>query len=382
MNVTSPACPSLKDALQDLKNLAWDIPTLSISESDETDISASTTSPVGAARSQDASSLQHSNSLVLPASSSWESLKADLETRDQRTFYDQEVETAFRRQLRTTALRNNFERFRELSRRCFRFVAALTHEGRQSLLGVRAGLMPAEPAARASLHVEFKPLSIPVIEDLPGSSYETLLGTPTEVGARLLWWCAAATDPQSFGYRADHVSKLWDLPIWFDIQKNSHLPSKFTTVFESIPSLYQVHATLRPIRLLQESAQFVATTEVSNPNYTPSDVESGSSLYGVHGDDIFWEGRPIPFSNQERIRDLARLVLERYPHSVHKKTAIEVVWKGNNRKVKTITSCCYRLSTHFNHHRVPLKITFNQSTSLIETLYLNQGPNPLDSCIP
>ena len=47
---------------------------------------------------------------------------------------------------------------------------------------------------------------------------ERRVGGPHVFGARLLWWCAAAKDPEGFDYSLDFRRQLWMLPIWTTLE--------------------------------------------------------------------------------------------------------------------------------------------------------------------
>jgi hypothetical protein len=379
---------TLKQSLQAIQDFTWDIPPLRVRNPRDTE---RTPSKIAKGYPRWVETMLRDQQSDVPARPSspgteiicdWQALKADVERHEGRELTDQESESRHQDLLRTLAIRQHFDRFQALSVVCQEFVTDLTDAGRQSLLGIRAGLEPAEPAARRCSHIEFKPRLLPGEKIASQSEYEDRTGGPHAFGACLLWWCAAVRSPREFGYSDDHLTHLWQQPFWFDIHTNPDQESRFTTTLESISHQYELCVAKRPLRLLQEAAQFVATAEINAFTLAAPTGKASPPQFGFHGHDLFWEGRPISFGGKDTLRDLARLVLNSYPHSVDKAAAIDVVWGGDFREDKSLSSSCRRINDLFLEKRVPLEVCFRLSRSIFELEYLGQGPNPLDPPLP
>jgi hypothetical protein len=112
----------------------------------------------------------------------------------------------------------HLDRFKRLLDAAFAFVVELTEAGGQRILGERAGLPLLKKSARPSEWIQFGPVLPPNPPPLQVSEYEEGAGGPHVLGARLLWWCAAAKHSKEFGFSRSFSQSLWTQPIWITSQ--------------------------------------------------------------------------------------------------------------------------------------------------------------------
>ena len=106
----------------------------------------------------------------------------------------------------------------ELFNLCYNFFVELTQAGYQHILAERAQLPSLPIAQRPTTNVCFGPVPLPDPLPLSYLAWERAAGSPHVLGARLLWWGAAAECPAEFGYECDFRSRFQFLPIWTFIQ--------------------------------------------------------------------------------------------------------------------------------------------------------------------
>lgn len=150
---------------------------------------------------------------------------------------DEEYERS--RWLRGQFSHRNHNNFVRLVESCDQFFWELTRAGRQQILGSRANLPLLEGAARPHPDVAFGPIAPLQTPPLATDAYEMQVGGPHVLGARLLWWCAAAAAPSKFGYAFGFSRQLLLQPFWC-IETPRVQPSP------------------RPLTLLAEAAKFVS----------------------------------------------------------------------------------------------------------------------------
>lgn len=116
--------------------------------------------------------------------------------------------------------------FRKLTSMAHRFYTELAEAGGEDLLGERAELERLTPVMQPSKLVRFKAEYPPDPPTLWTTEYERWVGGPHVVGARLVWWCAAAESPTEFGYPRDFFNRLLAQSIWTVIQDNTVMANR------------------------------------------------------------------------------------------------------------------------------------------------------------
>lgn len=116
---------------------------------------------------------------------------------------------------RTAPLQNHLNAWVPIPRACLAIVRALNKAEGLNALAQRAGLQRVQREAWPSDWIRWDPMPLPSIPVMTVNELAELCGGRHRVGARLLWWCAAAQDPQVFGYTALHrVRLLFGLGLW------------------------------------------------------------------------------------------------------------------------------------------------------------------------
>ena len=287
----------------------------------------------------------------------------DLERRDSCSLSEAENAYEWSRWIRSQAMFRHLEQFRYLMELCSDFVNALTKTGKQSILGTRAGLPQASLHERASPRIEFKPVAVPDLPPLSCSEYETVVGGAHVLGARILWWCAAALEPKRFGYTPGFSRTVWTQPFWF------------VDNFES--GMRELQVNRRPIELLQQAAMYVLRNmdsfecvETEHPT-PPNGVEPGGVFY--------WDGKKVQLQPLQArlVSELLKVQKRRLPLSL----ATENVWNGRQLLDDSYHSTCSKLNTLLLAKGIQINIGFHKAAIRSQDAYftLQVTGNPVKS---
>lgn len=134
-------------------------------------------------------------------------------------------------------LRKHLYEMQQLMEACHQFFVALTDAGAQELLAQRANLKEI-PAARWPSQLVHYPQA-PLPSCVTYGECEYCVGGPHVLGARLLWWCAAAKDPKAFDYSLDFRLRLWMLPIWTKLEEGKGLanPKPIEAIIDAVDAV-------------------------------------------------------------------------------------------------------------------------------------------------
>ena len=269
----------------------------------------------------------------------------DLRTRNHRKKLPPEESQYVRsRWLRSQAMMRNFDEFNRLIDSCDRFVEELTKIGKQSILGTRAALKKATTHERPSPKIEFQPEFTPHHPPLSNFEYETLVGGPHVLGARLLWWCAAATNPQKYGYSAGFSHQLWTEPLWFT-EKVENNWLKLT-------------ANQRTLTLLQQAVEFCFQYKDCSESEVPP--EDGPGVAG----DFYWKGIHVELTRQEF--KLIKALWKQQNKYRDIQYIIDEAWEeAPNTTKATVQSCASKLSKKLADVGIPISISFRDLTVII-----------------
>lgn len=148
--------------------------------------------------------------------------------------------------LRISVMQSNLDRFLAICTSAGHLVRSLIELKFDTILAERASLRSLTEYRRPSPHVRY---------EIPTPSKEAHELPPHVLGSRLLWWCAAMTNPKEFGLDNGDYPRLWALPIWADVRPTE----------EGLP---EVWANPRPLQLMKDAAQFVdEVRESSNVDF-------------------------------------------------------------------------------------------------------------------
>ena len=253
----------------------------------------------------------------------WEKYLHDYGNYTNHRLSDAEEEDLRARWFRSDFIDRHSNKFDELAHASLRFFNELEKAGGQSVLGARARFSGLESSQYPHSQVHF------AVEDLPNASlldiaeYEKAAGGPHVLGARLLWWCAAAKHPKSFNLPPDFSLRLRHEPMW------------------AIPYAKGIKANPRPVELMKSAANKVCGllksvgTEAPSQAPSPSLRPDGPEDVGVFS----WKGKGLSIPSQlwhllkclwdEPVRDVDGMPQRR----VMVDTAVEAVW-GRNAGVK------------------------------------------------
>lgn len=123
-----------------------------------------------------------------------------------------EEQAFIEKEFRARGMNENRDSFKALIQVAHKFVASLS---RPDLLrfGNLAGLRTAGDIG-PSESIMFRAEPLPRAERFSLAGYQDEVGGPLVLGARLLWWCAAAEIPAEFGYSDWHSHLLKFHPFW------------------------------------------------------------------------------------------------------------------------------------------------------------------------
>ena len=262
-----------------------------------------------------------------------------------RDLTEQEDEYHWSRWFRSQAMIPNLDRFKLLTELSFSFIDELTRVRKQSILGTRAALGKATIHQRPSRNIEFKPESIPDDPPLDISQYEKLLGGPHVLGARLLWWCAAAKSPKQFGYSPGFSQELWSQPFWFLDQKEGRN--------------FGLRADQRPIILLQEAVAYCwENREASDTELPPADGPGPSNTFR-------WKGRQIKLTPQQS--NLLVCLWKRCGKPRDLSSVIDEAWfeKPNTTK-NAVQTCISKLNDLFSSAMIPFTISIENHQVVLQ----------------
>ncbi|KKK95630.1 hypothetical protein LCGC14_2670860 [marine sediment metagenome] len=249
------------------------------------------------------------------------------------------------RWLRSRLILQHVDKLRELADLAFRFFFELTQAGGQYLLGERAGLSPLRSSQQPHSEVRFAPKYPPDPPPLDIGTYEQVVGGPHVLGARLIWWLAAANAPTDFGYRKDFSPTIWFQPIWvaedgWNTRSNPH------------PLTLMKQAASKVCRLLDKAPDSVATA--------PKKCETPEN--GPQEPNVFWwNGQSVTLQKTPWL--LLKCVWDRPRHvvagesvaHVEELTALDEVWGGAHKKESTLSGTVKRVNEQLGNFPLTLR---------------------------
>jgi hypothetical protein len=219
-------------------------------------------------------------------------------------FTEADEDWALSRWRKYSALTERRDQFLDLCRLCYEFVIHLSHSGHLDKLADLAKIPEAPRNLGPSTQIAYQPL-------LPTSSsryayYPDAPGGNLVLGARLLWWCAAALDSirsTAFQYESARPS-VGDAHL-ADGEEFGYSPGFFRHIF-SQPFWMRVYEEGacsfhdEALDLIQTAAVrvFDAAAKETSPTSAGREVESPASLEGVTDDMRFMQNGldPLPLT--------------------------------------------------------------------------------------
>ncbi len=270
----------------------------------------------------------------------------DLRTKlDTQEISETEEAYYWSRWLRNQAMLRHLDQFDRLIELCGTFVDEITKIGKQSILAIRGGLTKAPVHQRPSRKVEFKRELLPDRPPLSVSEYETLLGGPHVFGARLLWWCAAAKNPNKFGYPDGFSLQMWMQPFWF---------------IEDFGKKRKLKLNQRPMILLQEAVKYCLENQESSELELPREDGPGP------GGSFYWKGRQISLQLQQV--KLVTSLWKRRDKWRDIRDVIDEAWSDTPNNPKgAVGTCASRANKLFVDEGVPFTIVINNDKVRIES---------------
>jgi hypothetical protein len=238
--------------------------------------------------------------------------------------------------LRAQSVLRHLNEFGQLLSAAHAFFIELTNAGGQITLGERAQLQPASESERPSSLVQFQPANPPDPPPLDPVEYERQMGGPHVLGARLLWWCAAAKSPEPFGFTPGFSHKLWTQPIWtLNQDRNVRANPRVVPLLQ--------HAASHVCDVLQREAMEDLQT-ATTPQTPPNGPEPPNRFW--------WNGRHVTLSR--RPRDLLYYMWNHRTAEIQ--TVIEKVWEKTIGD-STLDSTISRVNRVLADAEFPVSIT-------------------------
>ena len=240
------------------------------------------------------------------------------------------------RWLRAQLMRRHLDEFRQLTDAALRFFLELTEAGGQCILGERARLPVLKRSEQPHSRIQFDHVNPPDPPPLSIDEYEQKVGGPHVLGARLLWWCAAAVAPTRFGYSRPFSQALWCQPIWVTDDSRG-------TRSNDRPITLMKQAASKVCRLLEKAPDNVATDQEKRE--TPENGPQEPNRF-------WWNGSLAEFQRTPWL--LLKCVWDRptegTPGNLMKKvdesTALDEVWSGAQKSESTLSRTVNRVNNH------------------------------------
>lgn len=246
-----------------------------------------------------------------------------------------EVEEQYERSrwLRCRALMRHLNEFRSLTATAHALVLELSKANGQEILAERAGLSPLKRTKQPPDMVKYRPVYPPRKPAIQTIVYERQTGGPHVLGARLLWWLAAAEASENFGYTADFYHTLWTQPIWSvhasnTVKANEAVLGRITMTSNEVCRL-----------ILTVPKVSVAETRQAQP---PANGPTPPNLF-------WWNGTSVELTD-----DQWNLVSFLWPRRRQMATTDEVIDRIWDAEVcsSTISAATSRLTKRFRENRI------------------------------
>ncbi|WP_428305502.1 hypothetical protein [Lacipirellula sp.] len=179
----------------------------------------------------------------------------------------------------------NADRFSLLTGLAYQFVTHLKEAGELQRLGRLADLPPSGEIEHQT-NLPFLTPAVPPAESFRLVAYQNQLGHPLVLGARLLWWCAAAHNQGGgFEHSAINVVGLRQHPIWI-----TYVGSRFA--FDS-PPFCRLEGY--PLRVMKDAAGFLLDHAETKPTQVAEvPKNAGPQQDGFDDSGVFWRnGRTV-----------------------------------------------------------------------------------------
>lgn len=251
------------------------------------------------------------------------------------------------RWLRANGSMCHIDELRQLTRTIYAFFIELSQAGGQQILGERAGLPLLTQSMQPSDLVRFGPIYPPDPPPLSEVEYERKVGGRSVLGARLIWWCAAAESPEEFDFPVNFSPELLFQPYWAVDQGY--------TVRANHAALLLIRDTAseicRAFDVLTKSGAFQSSEEVS-PHFGPGKACT-----------FWWEGRPVDLPPQ--LWKLLDFMWKR--RHVIRKQVIEQVWADGTSR-SNFDCAKTRLNAILSNANIPVTISSRKGWVQLEIM--------------
>lgn len=268
-----------------------------------------------------------------------------------RDLSELEEQYEWSRWLRTQSMLKHLDEFRQLLDVAYDFVVALTDAGGQRLLAERAGLSLLSRPAWPSDWVQFKGVDLPEPPPLAVAEYARCVGGPHVLGARLLWWCAAAKNPKDFDFVGSFTHLLRTQPFWV----TTHGFFGRSTRANPYPLSLMREAAWALTRLAT-SGSCHASVEAENE---PAETEEGPCPIRT----FRYRGAIMEFTETEwRLLDY---LWRKRSRRAYWEEALDDLW-GDDATKAAIQTAASRINSKFKAESIPLHVGFDSEYVRIE----------------
>lgn len=233
------------------------------------------------------------------------------------------------------------------------FVRNLAEAGVLEYLGHRAALPALKRAAWPSDWISFGPVCPPMPSPLSIHDFERAVGGPHVLGAKLVWWCAAAKTPRSFGFDAGLSLEVWSLPIW------------------AVDCGLQAKLSVYPLDLMQECAADLLRIASLGPaaNTPVIDEPADGQADGPGEGCIFrWQGKNCTLS--DTLSNFVRYLWKQPERLAPVVFANRDVW-GGTVKTSAIYTAGHRVNKEFKTNNIPWRVGFDKpNVGLVQDISL------------